>query len=283
MAPPTIYFRWARRATRESVTIAVMPVTQHLKSGLTIRQDFRDAARLVFFATDDADLPFWSPGGTAFVVNYQSRPYVVTCKHILDQAQLGAEPVITDQKFGRTPIKAAFVHGVRDPTGEILDADMGDVAVIDFADEVSAAVFSDTAYLVDEGTIGTSDLGHTLLVHGTLRERCQISQTEISPHFATFEFEDLGATSEDPYIRTAHAKFAAIDLNGLAGLSGSPVFDNRLGSLCGMVVRGGLSADGASRIHYVDFSDILKLIESVRVGELRVSYTKDVKRWSKRP
>lgn len=245
------------------------------------RQDFSEAARFVFFASDIPEFPFWTPGATAFVVNFQARPYVVTCGHALDQADRNDEPVITNTKFGNTAVRAKRVHRVHDLDGEQLDADMADVVTLAFDDNVAIEAFAGTAYVVDEKTVGTSEHGDDLLVHGALKERSYISETEISPHFATFEFSDAGATSEDPFIREAVAEFRDADFQSLAGLSGSPVFNDTRQQLCGMVVRGGI-AGPICRIRYVDIFDIVKLLESIHSDNARVTYNKTVARRGKR-
>lgn len=258
-----------------------MHQTQRLRSGVIIRQDILEAARFVFFPTDDPDTPFWSAGGTAFVVNYCSRPYALTCGHVLDKAEPGAEPVITDERFGNRPVRAHRAHRVRDLDGSVLDADMGDVAVIAFEDTTGVDAFEDTAYIINDDTVGTSERGDPLVVCGTLRDASIVEATEIRPLFATLEFDDRGATSDDPFIREAEASFDDPALQNLNGLSGSPVYNVRQRRLCGMVVRGGIS-NGLARIRYVDIFDIIKLLESVRTGQERVVYNKDVLRVSYR-
>jgi hypothetical protein len=51
-------------------------VTQKLASGTIIRQDFRTAARFVFFDTGYPQWQFATHGGTIFVVRYKRRPQV---------------------------------------------------------------------------------------------------------------------------------------------------------------------------------------------------------------
>ncbi len=254
--------------------------TQKLGSGLIVRQDVLESARFVFFASDIPEFPFWSPGGTAFVVNYQSRPYVITAAHVLEQTHRGDEPVITNTRWGTTPVRAAKVHRVSALDGGKLDADMSDVAVIAFDDSIGVGAFADTAYIVTEETIGTSDRGDALIVHGTLKAPSYISATEVSPSFASLEFEDVGATSDDPFLREGRAYFDDPALQSLSGLSGSPIYNVTRDRLCGMVVRGGID-DGNARIRFVDIFDIAKLLESISVDQARVVYDKNVKRYSR--
>lgn len=257
-----------------------MQRTQQLASGLVVRQDFRDAARLVFFASDIPEFPFWTPGGTAFVVNFESRPYLVTCAHVINQAPSGDEPVITNVKFGNEPVRAKAIHRVHDLDGGVLDADMADVVVLSFDMAVSVGAFVDSAYVINADTVGTSERGDALLAHGTLKQRTYIDSTEIVPSYATLEFEDVGATSEDPFIREATATYEDADFTSLSGLSGSPTFNSTRNYLCGMVVRGGMSA-GLARIRYIDMFDIMKLLESVHADNPRITYNKNVKRRGK--
>lgn len=49
---------------------------------MTIRQDFADAVRPVFFQTEYDDFLYATDGGTLFVVRYRDRDYGVTCRHV---------------------------------------------------------------------------------------------------------------------------------------------------------------------------------------------------------
>ncbi|HRO02467.1 MAG TPA: trypsin-like peptidase domain-containing protein [Terricaulis sp.] len=237
-----------------------------------IRQDFTEAARFAFFASDYPGIPFWTPGGTAFLVSYRSSPYLVTCAHVLDHG-CGSDLVVTSSKYGNSGVAPCRAHRVHDLDGGQLDMDMSDVAVLAFGD---GATFGDTAYIVDPETVGTSELDDHLLVHGCLNEHSRISETEITPSFRTFEFSDVGATSNDPFIRQASARYSDADFTSLAGLSGSPVFNQTQTRLCGMVVRGG--GGDPWHIRYVDIFDVMKLLEAVHSDELRITYSKTVKR-----
>src|SRR5262245_2477427 len=57
--------------------------SQRLATGVTVRQDFRDCARMVLYDTGDPQWRYATHGGTAFVVVFNKRPYAFTCKHVL--------------------------------------------------------------------------------------------------------------------------------------------------------------------------------------------------------
>jgi hypothetical protein len=121
-----------------------MRVTQSDASGTIIRQDFRTAARLVFFDTGDEQWQYATHGGTLFVVLYEGKPYGLTCQHVLkdfDWHQL----VVTDQRQGRQVDRLSLVAFPSQPRDAATDTDLLDVAVIQFSDNVDAAFFKEAA------------------------------------------------------------------------------------------------------------------------------------------
>ena len=77
-----------------------MRVTQTLASGTIIRQDFRTAARFVFFDTEDEHWQYATHGGTMFVVLYKGKPCGLTCRHVLKDFYW-RQLVVTNQRQGR--------------------------------------------------------------------------------------------------------------------------------------------------------------------------------------
>ena len=166
-----------------------MRVTQTLASGITIRQDFRTAARFIFFDTGIDQWQYATHGGTIFVVLYKGEPYGVTCRHVLkefDWSQL----VVTDQRHGTQIAGLQSVAYPSRPKDAAIDTDLLDVAVIQFSSDVDAAFFKDAAYILDEKTMETSNVGDTLHVAGALKTQSKITEDTIAPSFCVLEMVD---------------------------------------------------------------------------------------------
>ena len=85
-----------------------MKRTQVLASGITIRQDFTKAVRLVLFETGFDGWEYGTHGGTAFVINYEGKVYAVTCQHIRKDFQW-RQLVVANTKYGE---QIAGIHAV---------------------------------------------------------------------------------------------------------------------------------------------------------------------------
>ena len=176
---------------------------QRLATGITVRQDFRDCARMVFYDTGNSHWRYATHGGTAFVVVFRGRPYAFTCNHVLKNFEW-RQLVITNTKVGR---KIAGLQSVAYPTQPhhaAEDTDIVDLVVIEFAPDVTATFFKDTAYILDSSTATTSQLGDQLYVAGALKEKVNMGEG-IRPGFCCIEFVDSGADSSDPTLRNAQA------------------------------------------------------------------------------
>jgi hypothetical protein len=255
-----------------------MKKNQTLSCGIIIRQNYRDAVRLVLFETGCAGYEYATYGGTAFVVNYSGKIYALTCGHVFQDFE-HHQLVITDTKYAQKGSKLAAVKGICHPVlmnDEASGTDIGDVYVIEFVDGVDANFFQGSAYIFDANTVVTGQKGHRLSVAGVLKDKCEITEPHIQAGYCQLEFLDNGPTIFDPLLRHAIAIFSEPNFDNLAGLSGSPVYNETVNALCGMVVRGGV-AGSRSQIYYVDAFDIMKLIESVHTSAPHVSYKKYLK------
>jgi hypothetical protein len=243
---------------------------QRLATGITVRQDFRDCARMVFYDTGNPQWQYATHGGTAFVVVFNGRPYAFTCKHVLHDFEW-RQLVITNTKVGR---KIAGLQSVAYPTqphGAAEDTDIVDLVIIEFAPDVTATFFKDTAYILDSSTATTSQLGDQLYVAGVLKEKVNMGKG-ITPGFCCIEFVDSGEYS-DPTLREAHAKYENPKFSSITGLSGAPVYNARANALCGMVVRGGMNGSECA-IKYFDISDMMQLLKGVHEGQAQAFYHK---------
>jgi hypothetical protein len=139
--------------------------------------------------------------------------------------------------------------------------------------------FKDSTYVVDETTITTASLGHELLVAGVLKEKTSIVPPDIVIGYCNLQLRDMGPTS-DPFLRRAFAVFAQVlfgrgKFSTVTGISGAPVFDRTANALCGMVVRGGMTGP-VCHLHYLDASDILRLLQAIHDRAENTYYTKHV-------
>ena len=80
----------------------VTKIEQRLSTGITVRQDFKDSVRFVFFWTGFEGWEYATHGGTAFVVNFRGRPFA-----LLDAASHDDGPVARSQDVDR--------HGFHEP------------------------------------------------------------------------------------------------------------------------------------------------------------------------
>jgi len=253
---------------------------QVLASGITIRQDFRDAVRFVFFETGIEDHAYATHGGSAFIVNYRGRCYGLTAGHVRQDFEW-RQLVLTDTKFGKhkTPIRTIFHPS--SPREEAIGSDLPDVVVIEFVQAITPDFFQDATYVLDHNTIRSSRAGHSLLVNGALKEKSSIGD-DIAPTFALLQFTDAGLAGSDPAVRLAIAQFADRQFETLLGLSGAPVYNETANALCGMVIRGGPVGD-QWHVRYVDIFDIMQLLEAVHEGKTETNYRKVLTRVTRTP
>jgi hypothetical protein len=251
-------------------------VTQSLGSGLIIRQDYREATRFVMF---DTGLPEWqyaTHGGTLFVGVFRGMPYGLTCGHVRKDFEW-KQLVVTNSRHGRAIAGLSAVFYASSPKGAAVDADILDVVVIQFSGDVTPAYFADTAFLLDDGTVGTSRSGDTLHVCGALKELSKIGETTISPRFCQLEMQDNTGFSHDPTLRSGMGQFTEPGFSSVTGLSGAPVFNVTTSRLVGMVSRATMHSN-LCRMRYIDIFDILQLLSAAHEGRAETAYTKTVLR-----
>jgi hypothetical protein len=154
--------------------------------------------------------------------------------------------------------------------------------VVEFSDDVGIEFFNDQSYLLDRGTVGSSNPGDVLWTCGALKENSSFHEDPIHAEFARLEFIDVGPLLSDITMRKATAKYQGLQFETLTGISGSPVFNSTQKKLCGMVTRGGLT-EGIATIHYLDMEDIFRALEAIENGALATSYEKTVLQLRKTP
>jgi hypothetical protein len=243
---------------------------QILTSGIAIRQDFREATRFVMFQTGIAD--YATHGGTAFVVNYRGKPYALTCLHVPQDFEW-SQLVITDVRFGThfAPLKS--IQHASDAQEAAVDADILDVAVIEFREPITSDFFKGSAYIIDQNTVGTSAVGNRLYVAGFLKDLSSIDE-KINAVSCLLEFQDDGSADHDATLRRAIAELDKPEFERVTGLSGAPVFDATTNKLCGMVTRAGRDRN-RWKLHYVD---IMHLLDATHTQKATTSYRKTLLR-----
>lgn len=157
------------------------------------------------------------------------------------------------------------------PRGRTIGSDIEDLCVIEFADDLPQDFFGGTEYTIDASTVATSRTDDILVAVGIPKETLVLLPNgNISPH--ALPLRDVG-TSNDPLLRQARASYGVPKIGSIAGMRGSPVFNLSRNALCGMVLRGGLSANNCV-VWYADILDIVQLLRATRYRIKAISYSK---------
>lgn len=212
-----------------------------------------------------------------FLVSFLGRVYGLTCKHVIGDFE-PSSLFVSQEKFPTQGSKPAPVAGLALPiasTGEAAGTDVGDICVIQFADDITPDFFKPIPYIIDTTTVCTSNVGHELHIVGFLKDKSQIMPSEITMGLCQLVLRDTGI-STDPLLRQATGLFYRPTFDSIIGISGSPVFDQTTNALCGMVSRGGMT-DIRCTIYYIDMFDLMKVLEVVSARAARASYTKMVR------
>lgn len=227
--------------------------------------DFAAAVRPILFQTGFEEFLYATHGGTLFIVNFDGKPFGVTCGHVFKDFHHG-QLFIAQERYAQKGSKLAPVTGMYYPSSPIDAAsgtDIVDVCIIEFAPDIPTDFFKESAYPINDATAKSSRSGHRLLVAGVLKEKTSIIPPDITVGYCRLEFQDVGPGTSDPTLRTARAEFATPEFSSITGISGSPVFDVTANALCGMVVRGAMQGPFC-QVHYVDIFDIIQLLDGVR-------------------
>jgi hypothetical protein len=240
-----------------------------------IRQDIATSVRPVVFTTKYDEFPCVTNGGTLFLVSYRGRAYGITCRHALDGFEASALFVANKKHFGpgtrNAPVKT-LCYG-SSPRDAAVGTDVTDACLIEFVEAIGPDYFYDSPYIFDASTATTSKPGHSLVVHGLLKDKCNFIPGEAGLGYCRLEFHEVVPTTSDPVLRTAEALYDRPEFANLTGISGAPVFDITANALCGMVVRGGMQGNRAT-VQYIDAFDLLRFVEAVSSGATSTYYLK---------
>jgi hypothetical protein len=250
-------------------------ITQRLSSGIVIKQRIGSAVRAAFYQTEMEEFLYATDGGTLFVVYFRGRHYGLTCRHVFGNFRPGRLFITQDKQAikGTLPAPVLGLVYPSEPTGAAVGSDIGDICVIEFADDLPIDFFRGNAYVIDGGTIGTAVVGHELLIHGVLKDKSDINPPDIAMGYCQLQMRDVGVTTSDSLLRQASALFDRPTFNRVAGLSGAPVFDQTAGVLCGMVARGGMNGS-VCNLYYFDIADIVRFLDGVADGKTDTFYEK---------
>ncbi|WP_420966827.1 hypothetical protein [Bradyrhizobium sp. B120] len=230
-----------------------------------------NALRAVFFQTNNTEYPHATHGGTLFIVTYRGRPYGVTCEHVFGDFDPNMLHVSAraELKPGQLSARLKNLGFASNLGGAAVGSDLGDLCIIEFADDLAPDFFGDTAYPIEDRTVGSSEAEHDLFAIGILKEKSLLLP---NGNFAVcvLPLRDRGRTS-DLLLRQASARYSETEYKTITGMSGAPVFDLTKQVLCGMVIRGSYR-DGLCEVRYLDVRHIVSLIHSIHTRTPRDFY-----------
>lgn len=255
-----------------------MKTAQILDSGIIISQDIKNSVRFVIYETGFTGWEYATHGGTLFIVSFKGRIYGVTCRHVFKDFDIKSL-VVTNERLGRLVAGYNAIFFPTHPTHEAKDSDIVDIAVIRFNDDCQSEFFKNTAYVIDSKTVGSSTDNDRIIIEGTLKSESLIDESTIKAQYCSLEINDCGFSKSDPVLRNGIGQFNnEIGFSDIIGISGSPVFNRTKNILSGMVTRGCLNKNKECQIWYIDFFDILKVLEAIHEGKENAFYLKKVKR-----
>jgi hypothetical protein len=239
--------------------------------------DILKCARPVLFANEDPDYPY-SISGTAFIVNFRERLFVITAKHVLNLKNFRPEQfVIQYRPDGRDFVPLGALYTVRVNDAE--DTDQFDIAVREA--QVAAPdyhLFGDYApynlFAMDRFAIFSEKGSYLYRGYPTDMRVLDFERKNIEQGAVSTRGEYVGRT------RYQHVhELTLLDLKPLEsidGLSGSPLFQvqNEDGSnesresFAGILIRGSIKAGSAYFIEHSRIIDVLNDIVEGRTTQI---------------
>ena len=242
---------------------------------MAVLQDIISCVRPVLYDTGLEDFQYATHGGTLFLVVYEGRVCALTCAHVYGDFDPEKILVPGDQipEEGASAVTPQGRYVSVNPQGAVEGSDIMDISVLDFPEQATPTFFKNTPFPISEGSAGRSDAGHNLAVFGVLKEKTHIDPPDVVIGYTLLEFVDRGPMNADNCLRVAEGDFDNPAITDITGISGSPVFDQNTGKLCGMVARGKVQ-DQKSIIYFIDILDILAFLKSSVGGAGGVTYQK---------
>lgn len=240
----------------------------------TLLTVLKSATRMPFFETGVEGWDYATYGGTVFLVEVEGKPYAITASHVRRDFAW-KELCITDEKHGREIAGLKTVHHASDLVGDAEGTDFGDIAVIEFSDDVTTDFFA-YLYPLNAETTDRAETGDALIAYGSPKQMSEIDDETIKPVFAALGFVDTGPHAHDGFLRTAAGRWADPVLTSLSGMSGGPVFNTTKDVLSGVMIRGGVNGQNASA-KFIDIEDVMQLVGAIHSGKSGMTYLKTVK------
>lgn len=224
------------------------------------------------FETSIADIPY-SVSGTAFLVGYEGRPYVLTTRHSLNPENLYPVCIFpSDTSHHLIPLKDVFfVH--RDEVPE----DFVDLAVIAIDTsritqaEIAQATLIDLARASGDWETEAQDSEFVIFGYPADNSFVDYEEQMLRTDRVTLHARYVGRSSI-PYLHEIEIS-EPHELTTFSGFSGGPVFAwaSRPGVapapvLCGMALRGSSSS---GRVHFLDRSVLLDALKVKRTHEAK--------------
>jgi hypothetical protein len=231
-----------------------------------------NCARPVLFANNSAEFPY-SVGGTAFIVKFQTRSFVITAKHVVNLKNFEAgQFCIQYRPDSRDFLPLGALHLVRGANED--DTDQYDIAVREIDDSVVReglyGHYQPYSLLqMDRYTIFSERGSYLYRGYPIAMREVDFENHHIEQGAVTTRAEYVGRTRYD-----AIHELRLLDLGPLPsidGLSGSPVFQvhNEVGTkysqeaFAGMLVRGSIES---GKIFLIEHRRIIEVLLQVAQG-----------------
>jgi hypothetical protein len=230
---------------------------------------------MVLFETEFEGWEYASHGGTVFLVEVGGKPYGITARHVVGDFAWDDLCVLNRRNDGDKFAAPKAIYYPSELRKGAEGTDFGDIAIIEFRDDVELGFFGEGFYPLEASTV-PAHKGDDLIVYGALKEKLTIADRKIMPTFASLGFQDDGPHSHDPFLRNLSAYWASPAFTSIDGLSGSPVFNETQDGLTGLMLRGILRGSNASGL-YLDFEDVFRVLKNVHDGVSHGDYVKTLR------
>ena len=234
--------------------------------------DIVTCARPVLFANDSPEFPF-SVGGTAFIVKFQGRNFVITARHVLNLRSFAASQFsIQYRPDGRDFLPLGALHLARGANED--DTDQYDVAVREIDDaavreELFGPYRAYSLLQMDRLTIFSARGAYIYRGYPTAMREVDFINHPVEQGAVTTRAEYVGRTRYE-----AIHELRLLDLGPLPtidGLSGSPVFQVHneesskysRESFAGMLLRGSIES---GRMFLIEHRRIIEVLLQVSQG-----------------
>lgn len=236
--------------------------------------DIVACARPVLFANDNPEFPY-SVGGTAFVVKFQGRSYLITARHVHNLKNFEAgQFCIQYRPDARDFLPLGALHIVRGENEE--DTDQYDIVVREVDDsvmreELYGAYRPYSLLQMDSLTIFSQRGAYLYRGYPSAMREVDFECRRIEQGAVTSRAEYMGRS---PYAGVHELRLLDLGpLKSIDGLSGSPVFQvhNEEGtkysseSFAGMLIRGSIESGKAYMLEHRRIIEVLAQIASKRL------------------